>query len=136
MKNLAAIARQYLKVQIKKADLEGNNINIFCSLPRCRIFVDFFSPFPASSAVAQKEAAREKADLEKRLRKAEEVAARAFSEAKEAKDEARRLQKELDESKASLEKSKEYSQKVEQRFRGVVEKLSGNYPSLLRVNFI
>ena len=55
--------------------------------------------------------------------------ARALDEAKEAKDEAKCLKKELDESKASLEKSKEYSQKVEHRFREVVEKLSGNFLS-------
>ena len=64
------------------------------------------------------------------------MAARALNEAKEAKDEAKCLRKELDDSRASLEKSKEYSQKVEQCFRGFVENLSGNYPSLLRVNFI
>ena len=63
------------------------------------------------------------------------MGARALNEAKEAKDEAKCLRRELDESSASLEKSKEYSQKVEQRFRGVVERLSGNYPSLLPVEF-
>ena len=89
----------------------------------------FYSSRPASSAVAKKEASREKADLEKKLKKAEETAARALDEAKEAKDEAKRLKKELDESRASLEKSKEYSQKVEHRFREVVEKLSGSFLS-------
>ena len=92
----------------------------------------FYSSRPASSAVAKREASREKADLEKRLKKAEETAARALDEAKEAKDEAKRLKNELDESKASLEKSKEHSQKVENRFREVVGKLSGIFlsPSL------
>ena len=66
-------------------------------------------------------------DLEKRLKKAEEIAQRALDETKEAKEEAKRLKKELDESSASLEKSKEHSQKVETRFREVVGKLSGNF---------
>ena len=94
----------------------------------------FYSSRPASSAVAKREASREKADLEKRLKKAEEAAARALDEAKEAKDEAKCLKKELDESRASLEKSKEYSQKVEHHFREVVKKLSGNFPSLFLSN--
>ena len=129
VKNLAAIARQYLKVQVKKANLEGNNVDTHLSIFDEMLYFDLCSLCPASSAVANKEASREKADLEKKPKKAEEMAARALNEAKEAKYEAKRLKKELDESKASLEKSKEYSQKVEQRFRGVVERLSGNYPS-------
>ena len=64
-----------------------------------------------------RKASREKADLEKRLKKAEEIAKRTFDEAKEAKDEAKHLKKELDESMTSLKKSKEHSQKVENRFR-------------------
>ena len=129
MKNLAVIARQYLKVQVKKANLEGNNIDTHLLISDEMLYFDPCSPCSASSVVAKKEASREKADLEKKLKKAEEMAARALNEAKEAKDEAKRLKRELDESKASLEKSKQYSQKVEQRFRGVVERLSGNYPS-------
>ena len=82
---------------------------------------------PVSSTVAQKEASREKADLEKRLKKAKESAKCALDEAKEAKDEAKRLKKELDESAADLKKSKEQSQKVEAHFRDVVGKLSGNF---------
>ena len=92
------------------------------------LYFDPHSPRPAG------EASREKADLEKKLKKAEEIAARALSEAKEAKYEAKRLKRELDESKAGLEKSKEYSQKVEHRFREVVEKLSGNFLSLFLSN--
>ena len=51
---------------------------------------------------------------------------RALDETKEAKDEAKRLKKELDESAVNLEQSKEHSLKVENRFREVVGKLSGN----------
>ena len=96
----------------------------------------FYSSRPASLAVAKKETSREKADLEKRLKKAEETVARALDEAKEAKDEAKRLKKEIDKSKSSLKKSKEHSQKVESRFREVVGKLSGNFLlSILSMSF-
>ena len=75
------------------------------------IFITYF-PCSASSTVAKREASRDKTDLEKRLKKAEEATKRAQNEAKEAKYEAKRLKKELDESTANLEKSKEQSQKV------------------------
>ena len=91
----------------------------------CYFFWFYFSR-PVSFTAALREASREKADLEKGLKKAEEIAKRALDEAKEAKDEAKRLKKELEESAANLEKSKEHSQKVENLFREVVGKLSGN----------
>ena len=86
----------------------------------------FYSPRTASFEAAKRESSREKADLEKKLKAAEEITKRAIDEAKAAKDEAKRLKKELEESAADLERSKEHSQKVENHFREVVGKLSGN----------
>ena len=80
----------------------------------------------ASSAVAQKDWAEQKATLEEGLKKAEAVTRRALKDAQAAKDEAKRLKKELDEAKDDLAKSKEHSQRLDNRFREVLEKLSGN----------
>ena len=126
VKNMATIARQYLKVQMQRTNLEGNDTGTKFLILSCYFFWFYFSR-PISSTAALREASREKADLERRLKKVEETAQRALDEAKEAKDEAKRLKKELDESAANLEKSKEHSQKVETRFREVVGKLSGNF---------
>ena len=99
--------------------------------------VDLLDIFPctASSAVDVKEAAREKANLEEGLRKAEEITKRALEDAKAAKDEAKRLKKELDEAMDNLSKSKEHSQKLDKCFREVIGKLSGNFSLLLVENF-
>ena len=83
----------------------------------------------ASSTVAQKDWAQQKATLEEGLRKAETLTKRALEDAKAAKDEAKRLKKELDEAKDDLSKSKEHSQKLDKRFREVIGKLSGNFSS-------
>ena len=82
---------------------------------------------PASSAVAQKDWAEQKATLEEGLKKAEAVMKRALEDAQAAKDEAKRLKKELDEAKDDLAKSKDHSQRLDNRFREVLGKLSGNF---------
>ena len=84
----------------------------------------------ASSAVAQKDWAQQKATLEEGLKKAEAVTKRALEDAKAAKDEAKCLKKELDEAADNLAKSKEHSQKLDKRFWEVIAKLSGNFPLL------
>ena len=98
---MAMIARQYLKVQMQRTNLEGNDTDTNL-LTLGRHFFWFYPSYSVTSTVAKREAAREKADLEKGLRKAEEIAKHALDEAKEAKDEAKRLKKELDESVANL----------------------------------
>ena len=89
----------------------------------------------ASSAVAQKDWAEQKATLEEGLKKAEAVTKRALEDAQAAKDEAKHLKKELDEAKDDLAKSKEHSQRLDNRFREVIGKLSGNSFCLLVENF-
>ena len=130
---MATIARQYLRVQMQKANLEGNDadthilsLSLYCSW--------FYSSCSASSTAALREASREKVYLEEMLKKAEDAAKRAIDEAKVAKDEAKRLKKELDESADNLAKSKEHSQRLDKHFREVVGKLSGNFPLLLIEN--
>ena len=56
---------------------------------------------------------------------------RALKDAQAAKDEGKRLKKELDEAKDDLAKSKEHSQRLDNRFREVIGKLSGNSFCLL-----
>ena len=80
----------------------------------------------ASPAVAQKDWAKQKATLEEGLKKVEAVMRRALEDAQVAKDEAKCLKKELDEAKDDLAKSKEHSQRLDNRFREVLGKLSGN----------
>ena len=102
---MATIARQYLRVQMQKANLEGNDNDIpILSLSLCCFW--WYLSRSASSTAALREASQQKAYLEGMLKKAEDAAKRAIDEAKVAKDEAKRLKKELDESSANLEKSK------------------------------
>ena len=132
---MATIARQYLRVQMQKANLEGNDTDTHILSLSLNYFW-FYSSCSVSSTAALREASREKAYLEEMLKKAEDAAKRAIDEAKVAKDEAKRLKKELDESADNLAKSKEHSQKIDKRFREVVGKLSGNFLlSILLMSF-
>ena len=90
----------------------------------------------ASSAVAQRDWAQEKTNLEEGLKKAEEITKRALEDAKAAKDEAKRLKKELDEATDNLSKSKEHSQKLDKCFREAIAKLSGNFSLFLVENLL
>ena len=117
-----------MKVQLQKGNLEGTVSKLPFTLKHwsSNIFL-----CTASSAVAQKDWAQQKATLEEGLRKAEAVTKRALEDAKAAKDEAKRLKKELDEANDDLSKSKEHSQKLDKRFREVIAKLFGTLSSFL-----
>ena len=121
-----------MKVQLQKGNLEGTVLKLLFAL-KCWSLTTFFCA--ASSAVAQKDWAQQKASLEEGLKKAEALTKRALEDAKSAKDEAKRLKKELDEAKDDLSKSKEHSQKLDKRFREVIGKLSGNFSSSSCWNF-
>ena len=90
----------------------------------------------ASSAIAHKDWAEQKAILEEGLKKAEATTKHALEDARAAKDEAKLLKKELDEAKDDLKKSKEHSQRLDKRFREVIEKLSGNSFAFLSTTFL
>ena len=64
------------------------------------------------------------------MRKMEEALEKAQDEAKSAKDEVKKLKKTLDtykdEATAALKKANEHSRKVEDGFRGLINKISGN----------
>ena len=73
------------------------------------------------------------------MRKMEEALEKAQDEAKSAKEEVKRLKKTLDtykdEATEALKKTKEHSRKVEDGFRGLVNKISGNF-LLLNSSFV
>ena len=65
------------------------------------------------------------------MRKMEEALEKAQGEAKSAKDEVKKLKKTLETHKKdateALDKAKEHSRKVEDGFRGLINKISGNF---------
>ena len=70
-------------------------------------------------------ASRERTSLENKVKTMEEALEKAREEAKSAKDEAKKLKKRIETFEKDA-KAKVHSRKVEEGFKGLVNKISGN----------